>query len=682
MSTHPLLRLLIVERSLETIETLARTLREAGYVVDHRYGEDAAQVREAIGEQPLDLILVGQDEELPSLKEVRGWIATTFKDIPILALVGELTPQYFTDALRTGAQNVVSLQSLEHLVLVVEKELFHLENRRQVRRLEARLRESEERARTLLDSSSDAIAYIHEGAHVYANPAYLHLFGYQREQDLEAITLMDMVARADREQLKAFLRRCQNGKGPKPVRITGRRVDGSHFIMELSCQPATVRNEPSLQILVRNVAEQTELSELRQRVEKLLRHDPLTGLYNRKYFMQLLEQAHARSTEDGSGGALLYLVITDYRTTVERLGLPAGDVLIRDVAAHLKTLAGEDESVARFSDAAFTILTPASSRNETLALAQRLHDGVAEKDFHAGAHLITTACSVGICLIGESHANTDEIIARADRACETARQMGGDQVRFYTPPRTEFQEEPGERAAAERIRQAIDEQRLELLFQPIASLMGDTVQRFRAFLTLTDRDGQPLSLRDHAPIAERHGLMGELDRWALNRACETILQRAGQQQSTTLFVRLSCQSLGDQDFQQWLVEHCRSCGLPQHSLIVEVSEECAEQEFKEIKQLRPDLHRLGCALAVSHFGRSSNAESILRHLLPDYIKLDAVLFEGLERDEDKRQQFKTLMDQARNKEIQIIADNVTDTHQLTTLWQLGIDLVQGDIIQP
>ncbi|MDX1657118.1 MAG: EAL domain-containing protein, partial [Candidatus Competibacteraceae bacterium] len=86
--------------------------------------------------------------------------------------------------------------------------------------------------------------------------------------------------------------------------------------------------------------------------------------------------------------------------------------------------------------------------------------------------------------------------------------------------------------------------------------------------------------------------------------------------------------------------------------------------------------------AVSHFGRSSNAESILRHLLPDYIKLDAVLFEGLERNEDKRQQFKTLMDQARNKEIQIIADNVTDTHQLTTLWQLGIDLVQGNIIQP
>ena len=181
MSSPSVINLLVVDRSRPDIDHIVQTLRGDGYQIELIETDQTEPARNAIDYQPLELILLRVGENLPTLAEMRLMVAEARQDIPIIAVVDDESRAHYRPArlLQEGADNFFYLDDADHLMMVVRKELSHLQARKREQSFEIRARETDNRSQALLENIQEAIAYIHEGVHAYANPAYLRLFGYE-----------------------------------------------------------------------------------------------------------------------------------------------------------------------------------------------------------------------------------------------------------------------------------------------------------------------------------------------------------------------------------------------------------------------------------------------------------------------------------------------------------------------
>ena len=253
MSENSHIDLLVVDSSPSASELISRKLLDAGHTVQVLRADNETEIQNTIQYKPLNLIISRAADNLPSIGSLRQQLDSAHKDIALLAITDDATTQSSGELLRAGADNLCCLNDPEHFLLNIRTELRHLDLRQQAHSLEIRLRETEERNRTLLDISGDGIAYIHEGVHIFANPTYLELFGYGSQEELAGITLINLVAPDDRDELKRFLRdNMKQGKPLEPIALTGLHSDGSSIPMRLICISTQIDEEPCLQIVIRS----------------------------------------------------------------------------------------------------------------------------------------------------------------------------------------------------------------------------------------------------------------------------------------------------------------------------------------------------------------------------------------------------------------------------------------------
>jgi diguanylate cyclase (GGDEF)-like protein len=491
---------------------------------------------------------------------------------------------------------------------------------------------------------------------------------------------MNLVSPGDRDKLKGFLRQStKSGTSLDPIKLDGLDREGKPFPIQMDCVLTHMDEEPCLQICIRNPA-QVQGDE--QGPEKFGERDELTGLYNRKFLTQYLNQVCAASSEEA--GAVLYILLNDHRAISEQLGLEAADQLVVGLAKRLQGLVSEKEITARFSDAVFVIYTPESSGKALLQLGERLCAEIKSYVTNAARKLVSTSCSIGICMIQKSHENAMQVLSQVDRVCEIARQMGDNQVQIYPPLDAKPNQPQPEEKVSGLIRNAMDGERIALLYGPIASFQDNATERYKVYLRILGEDKKPLPMGTFGPVAESRGLMGSLDKWAIARGLKTISKRSKKVgKSTTLFIRISQNSVTDEDFHDWLGKLLKETGLGAEVLVIEVAEQCAEKCLMETKRLREQVQRLGGGFALSHLSGRPNSERVLNYLSPDYIKLDGVLIEKLSKnkDEEGRKVVANLTEQAQAKKIKVVAANVSTAPQMASIWQFGVTLVQGDMVQ-
>ena len=683
MSDPTVINLLIVDRSRSDIDHIVKTLRGDGYQLELICTDQAEEARSAIDYQPLDLILLRLADDLPALAQIRLMVAEAAQDIPVIAVVDDNQQQRHKPArlLEEGADNYFYLDDADYLVAVVRKELSNLQTRKRGQSFEIRFKESENRSQALLENIQEALAYIHEGVHTYANPAYLRLFGYGRKEDLAAIQLVHMVPPGYRDALKSVLRRSiRSGKAIEPVELVGVRSNGQTFPMLLECAPTRMNDEPCTQIIVRDVT--PEKVAYNQQMEEMLKFDEVSGLHSRRFLLENMEIER--------NGAALYVLLTDYATIRYAMGFEAIEQFVRDAATLLKTLLAPEDVAAHFASGVFTVYLPANSTTVPLALAGQICKAIAETSFNINGKLFTTTCCVGIYKASDSHETPIQILSHADRACEAARQKGSNQVEVYTPPKAERERQGGGGAIAEQdeavirqIRNALTNSRLSLIYQPIVSFENAEEARYKVYLRMLDEADKLQPIDKLSSVAIRYGLMSALDKWTVIRGLSALieLQKAGNR-LPVLFIRISRNSIMDKDFIDWLSKCFKDSRLPSEQLVLEIKEDDADECFEEIRQLRARLKTLGCHIALSHFGGKTHSERLLQELTPNYIKLDGSLIERLAKakDENSRRAMAVLTQQAQNLEIRVVAAGVSTAPQMASIWQFGVTLVQGNMV--
>lgn len=685
MPDSSLINLLIVDNVQADIDHIVQTMRSDGYELELVQTDQIEKARSVIDYQPLDLILLRLHEGLPTIAELRSMVAAAQLDIPIIAVVDDAQRELHRPArlLEEGADNYLFLDDADHLMGVLRKELAHFSDRKRLESFAVRFKESETRSQALLENIQEAIAYIHEGIHAYANPAYLRLFHYSSKEELANIQLLYMVPPGYRDALKSVLRTStRSGKAIEPVELLGLRSNGQTFPMLLECAPIRMNDEPCTQIIVRDAT--PEKSQYNQQLEELLKVDPVTGLYSRRFLLESLEIEH--------NGVVLYLLFTDYSAIRSAMGFEALEDFIRTAATLVKEPLAADDLVAYFASEVFVAYLPSTSAEEGMAQAERLRQNIAEYNFQVGGKLVTTTCCIGVYDARNSHESALSILSRADRACEIARQRGGNQIELYKPPEEMVSRRSGtsgsvvseeHQAAVHMIRDALTNGRCSLNFQPIVSFENAETARYKAYLRIVDEAGETQSTDKLCAVAVRYGMMSTLDKWSIIRGMSLLMElQKNTDKLPMLFMRLSRNSLSDKDFFDWLGKRFKESRLPSTLLVFEIKEDDADECFEETRIFRAQLRELGCGMALSHFGGKNHSERLLQELLPEYIKLDGSLIERLAKakDETSRQAMAALAQQAHGLNTQVVAAGVSTAPQMASIWQFGVTLVQGNMV--
>ena len=681
MTENTIIRLLIIDH----LDSISEQLRDAGFTVQAERVQQATDIEAYLKNKTPDLVACGIQAELPNIASIHTQLAATALNIPIIALLPEDQQSTTFSLLQAGASSACDPANSKHLLAVFKKEIELCQLRHQAAAIGEQVTSAEARSKAILESSPQAIAYIHEGTHMYANNSYSQLFGYDNSDDLAGVTLMDLVATADRDGLKRYLRdSTKAGKELEPIDIQGLTLNGTEIPLAMRCVPTRIDDEPCLQIVFTEAGAAPTDSATNSHV------DSLTQLCNRPYFVQQLDAQLAQ--EVNQRDAVLYILLEAYRPLINRFGLPAGEILVAEIAQKLTSMVGANDILARFSDAVFTFYRPKASEKALFEFGKEICATIKGHACYLHDSLLTTNASIGICFAGELNDNAKtsnyrvlEWLSLADKACEDARKQGGNRpALFKSAQARNAKTELNEADAVDLIREAISVERMQLFYQPIVSFAGDTDERYETKLKIFDEDRQPLDMDKLLPLAENSNLLLSLDKWIIVAALATVTERYNEDQSlANLFIQLSSDAIKDSEFIGWLQQRLKDTGLPSHILIIQITEDQAEKYFKEIKPFRDKLREIGCSFALSEFGGKANSERILNHVSPDYLKLNSTLIEKVAnaKNDSDRQSMTDLTQQAQAMHAQVVVSGITNANQMASIWQFGVTLVQGDMVK-
>ncbi len=678
--SEKLIRLLIVDEGLHQAEQITSSLRSSGLHVLAEHAEDAEDMSEVINNKPLDLVLFSMDLPEFSLQQAQHLIHECGRHLSLICITDKINEPLVVHAMELGAQDIVLSSELEHLALVVKRESQNLKLWRKFVGNEKELRESEKRCQSLLANSKDAVAYVHEGMHIYANTPYLDLFGHTDFDEVEGMPLIDMVESSQQEALKQFLRKLSQNKNTtnhltlKLVHHSGEVVQG-----EMEFSRASFDGEPCTQILIRSKA---DTSELEEQINYLHKHDLVTGLYNRQYFMETLQSYIDEAISGGEKSVLLYISIDNFTHVRDSVGISGCDILINDIAKILQEGSGEDESVCRFGAYSYTILCKGKEKVDVETGTANLLKLIEQNISEIGKQSISSTCSISIYYIDENvPSNPNEIIARAERNLDQIQRDGGNRAVPYVPKAGEMSQEEEDAEVTRKIKAAISSNSIIPLFQPIVSIGGAVGERYEITRQLKTEDGEIVTDAELMPSAERSGNAKTLDRWSIMQAIRIIGKSVQANRKIDIFISLSADSIQDPTLARWIAQRLQGSKTPGERLVLGINEANAANQLKAAKTLFKGLKQLHCQVFLDGFGTGLNPFQLVKHLPVDYLRINSAFMEGLASNPENQTSIREMTEQASSMSIRCIIPKVSDASVLSVLWSVGADFVQGEFLQ-
>lgn len=406
-------------------------------------------------------------------------------------------------------------------------------------------------------------------------------------------------------------------------------------------------------------------------------HDPLTGLYNRRRFRAELDQQVALSARYGGRGAVMVIDVDGLKEVNDSHGHQAGDTLIRGIAAVLRERVRATDVVGRLSGDEFAVLMPRADTAGALQLAEDLRAEVAE-GLETGAGATPITISVGITMFGERAGVTAEgLMVAADQAMYRAKAEGRNRIALFRPPQDGPAGAARARTTSARIREALIENRLALALQPIQDLSSGGVERYEVLLRMTGERGELLPAADFIEIAERAGMVQELDRWVVARALDLLGERERSGAPLSLHVNLSGATLTDLSVLEFIERRLDEGDADPRRCTFEITQTARVEDYETAIGFADRLTEFGCEVAIDDYGAGFGPFHYLKRIPFDVIKIDGEFVRGLPRNDADRLTVKAIVEIARGLGKRTIAEFVEDEATARELRELGVDMGQG-----
>ena len=676
------INLLVIDNSFDSEEKIVSKLRTAGFTARSTRVEDADDLIESIESQIPDFVIYFEGIELISLKDTIKHLKENELTVNSRVIsVNKNEQPDVINAMRIGATDATNFKNINHLILIIEREFQSLCDARDIAIARKAFNESEKRCSSLLDSSRDAIAYVHEGMHVYSNQSYLELFGIHESDDLEGMPILDMIAGDNRDAFKVFLRNySKNTTGIEKQDTNLRKPNGEEFGGEMELSPAQIDGEPCIQIIIRK--EDVNSEELERQLKLLSQKDQLTGLFNRQYCIEKLETTIADAEQNTYTAALIEIHIDNFNEVKSTVGVVHSDQYITEAAKALSKAVHEGDIISRYAHDSFIVIAIDYGTENIENYAEELQRSISQLETNINGSVINTTCCIGISLIDSDSPEYNEVLIRSEKAVTAAKEKGANQIVVHVPKKGELTRHEVDAKFKEQLTNALKNDKFVLHYQPIISLHGDTDERYEVFVRLEAEESDQLIMpQDFLPAAERIGMSIAIDRWVLFRTIKEFTKKQNEGIQTRFFIKLSALSIKDDTLMDWLTYQVKEKNIPANTLNFEIKESVAITNLKSAKSLSQKLKAIGCGFVLDDFGAGANPFQLLEHVDVDYIRIDRSLMDELIENPQNQEIIKKITTRATELGKFTIAQHVPDAGSLSILWGMGVNFIQGYFLQ-
>ncbi|MDQ5908146.1 MAG: hypothetical protein QG599_237 [Pseudomonadota bacterium] len=459
-------------------------------------------------------------------------------------------------------------------------------------------------------------------------------------------------------------------------------ADMSHYLADLDAPGASLLVKPApISYLCWEVKQRLRRARtLRVKMSMLSDNDVVSGLYNRRRFMILLEREMEAMGLRRQTLTVMFIMLDNLRVIRDTSGVATADEVVGQAAGRLRTVLNAEQPAARFSDAILTVLAPNLLGEAPIKLARRIRDALETGFYKIGDQALLLRTSIGIATANDRNQDHLMLVQRADSACGLAREAKGERIYLQQSATvTQRDQEISSRARVlDQLYEVIEHEWLWLVFQPVASMRGDGNERYEALLRLRDRQGQELETGSVFGVVHNHELGLALDRWVIVRTLEMLQQR---QQATTVFIKVLPVTLQDKTLSTWLRQELDRTGVEAQWLVFQVAESTAERSLRDMFAFLSGIKLLGCGFCLDRFGQGRDSLNLLKNLGADYVKLDMYFVNNLAADAKKQAQLKEIVQGLEVLGAATIVCGVEDVQAMPILWSLGVDLIQGFFLQ-
>lgn len=537
---------------------------------------------------------------------------------------------------------------------------------------ESALIESEQRYQALVDQPEVGMWQITpDGLIVYLNPAMRTLLRLHSDEQVTGQPIEQFIDRADREKVRQNRTARVNGTG-KALEVTLMPRKGNDRITLVHGSPILVSGQ-----VIGHVGTCVDITG-RKQVERELRHqalhDALTGLPNRKLFMDRLEMALKRTRRSKKRLAVLFIDLDRFKVVNDGLGHSAGDNLLCEATARLEAQIRERDTIARFGGDEFgVVVEPLDDMEDALIPARRIIQAF-EQSFRINDVDARIGTSIGIAISSGDDAHAEDLIRRADIAMYSAKRAGGGGYHVFDPDQDEFQ--PSRPGFESDLWQVVEREELRLLYQPIVDLETGEIESLEALVRWDHPEKGLIAPDEFIPLAEETGAIVSIGRWVARQACEDYMRvksRLGDQAPLAMSVNVSDAEFRLGEPAAHFRESCEETGAPAAAIRIEVTE--------SMLILQPDalrsLESLGHAIDIDDFGTGYASLDRLRHVPFSAIKIDRSFVAGFQRSVIDLSIIEAIAHVGRKMGVRVVAEGIEDADQIKPLRDLGCNFGQG-----
>ncbi|MCH8550597.1 MAG: EAL domain-containing protein [Natronospirillum sp.] len=440
-------------------------------------------------------------------------------------------------------------------------------------------------------------------------------------------------------------------------------------------------------LLERDVAEQ-ELRRSSERIQYLAFHDPLTDLPNRNRMLENLDAAIVSAREQDQFCVLMFVDLDNFKTINDSLGHPAGDHILRQVAARLQRQVGEKDSLARMGGDEFVLClcNIASSQKEALQVAEAravfVRQALSVPIWFQG-HRLTLSASVGIALFPDGNLQPSDLIRNADIAMYAAKTQGKNTHELFQQHMTD---EASRRMLLENdLRTALDEEQFFLVYQPQIEMETGALMGVEALIRWRHPTRGTVSPMAFIPALEATGLIKGVGEWVLQEACKTVRYWKDHglwQDHMQIGINVSANQFQDANLIHSVDAALQRAGIPGRSVDLEITESMLIESIDDTIERMRSMRELGITFSIDDFGTGYSSLAYLKQLPVDVIKIDQSFIQDIINDPSDAAIVEAIIAVAGHLGLTTIAEGVEKQDQLEFLSKAGCQRYQGYLYSP
>lgn len=541
-------------------------------------------------------------------------------------------------------------------------------------RLEAE--RQKEKLSNALDQSGSSVMLTDADFKVeYVNWQFCRISGFSPEEVIGRHVDFLSAGRTSPEVRRHLSETLRMGK-PWHGELLCRRKNGELFWNSLSVSPVA-SEQGEITGLVAVGEDLTEQRETDRKIQQLAFFDPITGLGNRQFLLDNLDEFFAEAEASGFDRqtVLVFIDLDDFKRVNDSLGHDMGDRLIKTAAHRLKVVVSDSDVLVRLGGDEFAILHRTSSR-------EKLNDWLDQlcyqfnRTVKLGPHIINAFASIGVAFLPQDASDTTEALRNAELAMYRAKQQTGSTCHFFSE---ELNQQAQKRLDLEvRLRKAMQHNQLELYYQPKVCLKNNRIIGVEALIRWNDPERGLIPPLDFIPFAEDTGLILPISHWVLETACRQIVswQKAGRK-PIRMAINLSARQFQDPGFVSQVATILQQTGVNPKWIELEITESMLMENMQDMLPVLRELKALGVSLAIDDFGTGYSSLAYLKEMPIDVLKVDRAFVKDLPHGRNDCAITRTIIVLAQQLGLSVVAEGIEQSEQAKFLLESGCDIGQG-----